>query len=192
MGTSRDRARDADRARLRRLATTDLTDAETRAIRDLLHAAFAADGDVFDEGDWRHAIGGEHFVLDLAGEIVAHASVVERRLEIGGRPLRTGYVEAVATAPDHQGKGLGSRVMREVGAYIRERFELGALGTGRQRFYERLGWSTWAGRSFVRAARGLEPTSEDDGYILVLTTSSTPPFDPEASISCEWRAGDVW
>ena len=54
------------------------------------------------------------------GEIAAHASVVERELHVGGRPLRTGYVEAVATAPLRQGEGLGSLVMAEVSAYIRD------------------------------------------------------------------------
>jgi GNAT superfamily N-acetyltransferase len=52
----------------------------------------------------------------------------------GGRCER-GYVEAVATHPGQQGKGLGTRVMRDVTFYIQERFELGALGTGSHHFY---------------------------------------------------------
>jgi aminoglycoside 2'-N-acetyltransferase I len=131
-------------------------------------------------------------VLELDGEIVAHASVVERRLHVDGRPLRTGYVEAVATAPDRQGKGLGSVVMRDVTSYVREMFELGALGTGRVSFYERLGWLVWKGPSSVRTADGLRRTPEDDGYILVLPTLTSPPLDLTAPISCDWRPGDVW
>jgi aminoglycoside 2'-N-acetyltransferase I len=133
-----------------------------------------------------------HFVLDVEGEIVAHASVVEREIQVDGRPLRTGYVEAVATAVDRQGLGYGSLVMADVAAYISERFELGALGTGRHRFYERLGWLRWTGPSFVRTADGPRPTPDDDGYILVLPTQSSPPIDLTTSISCEWRPGDVW
>ena len=131
-------------------------------------------------------------MLDLDGEIVAHASVVERELHADGHPLRTGYVEAVATAPDRQGTGLGSLVMADVTSYIRETFELGALGTGRHRFYERFGWLTWAGPSFVRTADGLRATPDDDGYLLVLGTPSSPPLDRTAAISCDWRPGDVW
>jgi aminoglycoside 2'-N-acetyltransferase I len=82
--------------------------------------------------------------------------------------------------------------MTAVTDLIRERFELGCLGTGRQSFYARLGWQTWRGRSFLRAADGLVPTPDDDGYLMVLTTPSSPPLELAASISCEWRPGDVW
>ncbi len=184
---------DADPVRLRRLATDDLSAAEVEAIRSLLFAAFGADEEErFAEDDWQHAIGGMHFVLDLDGEIVAHASVVERELHVDGRPLRTGYLEAVATTPEHQGKGLGSIVMRDVEAYIQDRFELGALGTGSHHFYERLGWRTWRGPSSVRTDSGTVPTPDEDGYILVLATPSSPDFGLAAPISCEWRPGDVW
>jgi aminoglycoside 2'-N-acetyltransferase I len=155
--------------------------------------AFGSDDDErFTDADWDHAVGGVHFVLDLDGEIIAHASVVERQLQIGGRPVRTGYVEAVATAPDRQKAGFGSLVMTEVAAYIRDRFELGALGTGRHRFYERLGWLSWSGPSSVRTTDGTVPTPDEDGYILVLPTPTSPPLDLADPISCEWRPGDVW
>jgi aminoglycoside 2'-N-acetyltransferase I len=111
---------------------------------------------------------------------------------VSGRPLTTGYVEAVATAPFRQGAGFGSIVMAEVTSYIKERFELGALGTGRDQFYQRLGWQTWTGPSFVRAEEGERRTPDDDGFILVLLTPSTPALDLTAPISCEWRPGDVW
>lgn len=179
---------------MRRIPTPDLTSNEITAIRSLLAAAFASEDedDQFDDDDWEHALGGRHFVLDLDGEIVAHASVVEREIHVDGRPLRTGYVEAVATAPDRQGTGLGSIVMADVTSYIRDRFELGALGTGRHRFYGRLGWVTWAGPSFVRTPDGPRRTADEDGYILVLPTASSPPLDLTAPISCDWRPGDVW
>jgi aminoglycoside 2'-N-acetyltransferase I len=177
---------------LRRVATQDLTPDETSAIRELVWAAFPTGEEGFSEDDWEHSLGGTHFVLELDGEIVAHASVVERELHIDGRPLRTGYVEAVATAPDRQGRGLGSVVMGDVTSYIRETFELGALGTGRVSFYERLGWLVWKGPSSVRTADGLRRTPEDDGYILVLPTPASPPLDLTAPTSCDWRPGDVW
>jgi aminoglycoside 2'-N-acetyltransferase I len=184
---------DGRRPRLRRLATTELSDTEIGAIRAILEAAFGPDEDErFTDDDWEHALGGRHVVLDVNGEIVAHASVVEREIHVGGRPLRTGYVEAVAAAPAQQGAGHGSLVVADVTAFIRERYELGALGTGRRRFYERLGWRTWRGPSSVRTAGGERRTPDEDGYILVLDTPASPPLDLDAPISCEWRPGDVW
>jgi aminoglycoside 2'-N-acetyltransferase I len=35
-------------------------------------------------------------------------------------------------------------------------------------------------------------TPDDDGYIMVLLTRMSPPLDLDATISCEWRSGDVW
>jgi aminoglycoside 2'-N-acetyltransferase I len=183
----------SDRTRLRRLRTTELTPDEVTAIRDVLWTAFGTDEDErFGEHDWQHALGGMHFVLDLDGVIVGHASVVERELQVDGRALRTGYVEAMGVAPDRQNAGFGSRVMTDVNAWIRDCFELGALGTGRHTFYERLGWRTWTGPTSVRTVDGSQRTPDEDGFILVLETPSSPPLDLGAAISCEWRAGDVW
>jgi aminoglycoside 2'-N-acetyltransferase I len=82
--------------------------------------------------------------------------------------------------------------MREVDGYLAENFDLGALGTGTQAFYERLGWQIWRGPSYVRTDAGTERTMDEDGYILVLPTPSSPTLDLSAPISCEWRPGDVW
>ena len=159
----------------------------------MLDAAFGTDEDErFGDDDWQHGLGGVHFVLEVDGRIVAHASVVERELHVGDRALRTGYVEAVATAPDRQGQGFGSIVMTDATAYIREAFELGALGTGRHAFYERLGWRTWRGPAFVRTPDGSRRTPDEEGFILVLETVMSPPLDLDSPISCDWRPGDVW
>lgn len=178
--------------RLRELPTDALTSDELRAIRALMDVAFGTGEEAFGDDDWAHALGGGHFVLDLDGEIVSHASVVERALEIGGRPFRTGYVEAVATAPHLHGRGHGSVVMEAATGHIRETFELGCLGTGRRAFYERLGWQTWLGPAFVRAPDGEQRTPDDEGYLLVLRTPASPPFELTERISCDWRPGDVW
>lgn len=178
--------------RVRQLATDALTGDEVERIRRLMDDAFGTGEEAFTDEDWDHAVGGVHFVLETDGNVLAHASVVRRTLHVGDIPLATGYVEAVATAPDRQGRGYGSRLMQEVGAHIREQFELGALGTGRLTFYERLGWSAWRGPSSVRVNGGERPTPDEDGYIMVLRTPSSPPLDLSAPISCEWRPGDVW
>ena len=181
--------------RLRRLPTAALAAPERHAIRALLDEAFRDDLDpdeAFTDDDWQHALGGTHVVLDVDGEIVAHASVVERQLEVAGRALRTGYVEAVATSPARQRRGFGTQVMEDVGEIIRAGYELGGLGTGAQHFYERLGWRVWPGRTSVRTSGGDRATPDDDGFVMILRTPSTPALDEAARISCDWRPGDVW
>src|SRR6185295_5569238 len=115
---------------VRTALTEALQESELRAIRSLMDAAFGTGEEAFADDDWQHALGGTHFLLEDGDVIVSHASVVQRALEIGGRPFRTGYVEAVATAPDRQGSGYGTAVMRAATKHIRATFELGALGTG--------------------------------------------------------------
>jgi aminoglycoside 2'-N-acetyltransferase I len=183
---------DAKSIRLRRVRTPDLGAAEIAAIRDIVWGAFRAGDEGFTEDDWDHALGGMHFVLDVDGVVVAHASVVPREIHVDVRPLRAGYVEAVATAAPWQGRGLGTLVMSDVDAYLRDEFELGVLGTGAHHFYERLGWQPWRGEAFVRTPSGPLRTPDEEGYLLVLATPSTPELDLSATISCEWRPGDVW
>jgi aminoglycoside 2'-N-acetyltransferase I len=182
----------SDRVHVRRVATAELTPGEVVAIRALVDDAFAGDEHGgFTDDDWEHALGGTHFLAEEAGRIVGHAAIVERDIRVGGMALRTGYVEAVATAVERQGSGIGTRMMRAVEEDL-EGFELGALGTGSQGFYRRLGWEVWSGPSSVRVEAHERPTPEEDGYIMVRRTAVTPPLDPTAPISCDWRPGDVW
>lgn len=175
------------------MATAQLMAEELVAIRALLDAAFGSDPeDRFSDDDWHHALGGVHFLAEADGRVVGHAAVVARELQVAGRPIRTGYVEAVATRPDLQGRGIGSAVMRAAGDHVRQHYLLGALGTGSYGFYRRLGWETWRGPTSVRTDSGELRTPEEDGYIMVLRTPGTPPLDLDQPISCEWRPGDVW
>jgi aminoglycoside 2'-N-acetyltransferase I len=177
--------------RLWRATTTELTTEELAALRELVFGAF---GGRFDEHDWEHALGGTH-VLALEGDaMVAHGAVVPRSLVAGERGLRTGYVEGVATRVDRLRRGLGTLVMREVGRVVEEGYELGALADGSRipGFYQRLGWETWRGPTFVAAPAGAVRTTEDDGGILVLRTPASPELDLGDPLVCDWRAGDVW
>ncbi len=179
-------------ADIRRASTSELQAGEIASLRELLWGAFADDADGFGEHDWTHALGGTHVLLEADGLILSHAAVVERDLKVAGRPVRTGYVEAVATRVGQQRHGYGSSVMREVRDIIVEQFELGALGTGVFAFYEPLGWEHWRGPASVRTRDGEVRTPDDEGYILVLRTPSTADLDLDLPISCEWRPGDVW
>jgi aminoglycoside 2'-N-acetyltransferase I len=187
-----DRAFAGHQVRLRRMPTAALTATGVAAIRDLLWAAFTSEDDAMTEADWEHALGGTHFLLEVDGAIACHAAVVEREIHAGEHVLRAGYVEAVAKLPALQGRGLGTRVMTAVNADIRDAFEIGVLGTGAQPFYERLGWRTWQGPTFVREPDGLRPTPDEDGFVMVLATPATPALDPSSPLTCDWRPGDAW
>lgn len=176
---------------IERRSTAELAAGEVRQLRGLLAAAFL-DEEAFSEDDWQHALGGTHLLGRLEGEIVAHAAVVRRVLEADGRPIEAGYVEAVAVAPELQGRGHGTTLMRAVGELIATEYQLGALGTGVQPFYERIGWQRWLGPTSVRTAAGPQRTPDEDGGILILRTPTTPPLDLTALLSCEWRPGDAW
>ena len=173
---------------LRVARTDELSGAQLVLIRALVEDAFEG---TFDDHDWDHTVGGLH-VLAGGIEIVAHAAVVERRLETGERLLRCGYVEGVATARAHRGRGLGSAVMGKVAEIIHARFELGAMSTGVQGFYERMGWERWRGPTYAATPSGRVRTEEEYDGILVLRTATTRDLDLAASLTCDWRQGDVW
>lgn len=163
---------------------------ELASIRRLMNQAF---GGEFTDDDWDHAVGGWHAVLGPVDDVVAHASVVERRLVVGTRAYRAGYVEAVAVMPDRQGTGLGTAVMAHLTEVVRERFELGALSTSAWRFYQRLGWERWRGPTWVQVPGGrrYRTPDEDDG-VMVLRCPVTADLDTTLPITCEERAGDSW
>jgi aminoglycoside 2'-N-acetyltransferase I len=174
---------------VRLLATAEVDPGVLTRIRHLLDQAF--DGDFSDE-DWEHTLGGWHVIVADSAAVLSHAAVVPRILEVADRPLRTGYVEGVATAPGRQGAGLGSLAMTGASGLVRRDFELGALGTGRHRFYERLGWERWRGPTFARHGSEKIRTEEDDDGVMVLRFGPSRNVDLTDPISCEARRGDHW
>ncbi len=175
----------------RECGSDDLDAAELAQLLDLGHACWP-DGD-FTADDLAHALGGRHFLAEADGRIIAHASVVPRWLEVDGRPLRAGYLEAVATLPPLQRQGIGTRLVEAADAHLAASYELGALSTSRHRFYERLGWRRWLGTTWVREAGGnLTRTADEDAGIMVLATRTTPQLTLAEALTCQWRAGDPW
>lgn len=176
---------------LRRARTEDLPTPVRDELRALFEEAWSEEG--FPDEDWDHAVGGWHFLVEVDGSVRSHVSVVERSLEAAGHPLRTGYVEAVATRVTDRRRGYATELMRAATGFIDERHELGALGTDLFDFYERLGWERWRGPLSVRTDVGPVRTPEEDGFVMVRRTPATPSdLDLAAPMSCEWRPGDVW
>jgi hypothetical protein len=84
--------------------------------------------------------------------------------------------------------------MREIGRVIGDEYALGALATGSNSFYRRLGWETWRGPTYVRMPDGQRVRSADeDGDVMILRTARTPePLDLGGPIAIDWRAEEPW
>jgi len=131
-----------------------------------------------------------HVLAHLRGVLVGHACWVTRWLQPDGHvPLRTAYVEAVATDPAQQRRGVGKTVMRRLAAEI-ERFELGGLSPACISFYEGLGWELWTGPTAIRMDSGVVATPAEK--VMILRTPSTPVLNVSVRLTAEWREGELW
>lgn len=136
--------------------------------------------------------GAVHLLLYEDDLLASHVCWVERRLQQAGRePVRTAYVEAVATEPGMQGKGYATRLMQELAERIQV-YPFAFLSPADTTLYTRLGWLPWRGPLFVRTPNGLE--AAPDEHALYLPTHATPEWlNPDDPLSCEWRdAPEQW
>lgn len=186
---------------VRTVHTADLDAPTRRAARDLCDAAFAGGPDGgFDDDDWDHCLGGLHVLVHDDGDLVGHAAVVQRRLLVGGRALRAGYVEAVAVATTHRRRGVGGALMTEVERVVRAAYDLGALGASAEgaALYGHRGWTVWQGPTSGMTPTGTRRTRGDDGAVMVLAVptrlDARPGDEPcaDGPLVCDWRAGDPW
>ncbi|MFE0177145.1 GNAT family N-acetyltransferase [Streptomyces sp. NPDC059002] len=167
--------------------TSELTQDDLLDARRLLDAAF--DGD-FSDHDWEHGLGGMHaLVRDASGALVAHGSVIQRRILHNGRSLRIGYVEAVAVRPDRQRQGLGGQVMGSLERIIDRAYDLGALSASDegQRLYLARGWQEWKGAVGTLGPDGVLHMPDEDPPLLWGAD-----LDPAHELLIDWRDGDVY
>jgi aminoglycoside 2'-N-acetyltransferase I len=141
---------------------------------------------------WFDVLPGSTHVLGwVDGVLVSHAAWVTRWLQPEGLPLlRTAYVEAVATAPEHQGKGHATAVLRDLAARLGG-YDLGGLSPSDAKFYARLGWESWCGPTAIRLPEGglLDTPGED---VMILRLPGSPALDLDARLTAEWRRGELW
>lgn len=180
----------------RRLRTVQSDELSTDDLDELTRLCEAA----FDEpfaAVWERIGPGLHVIGELDGRVVAHGMIIDRRLYLGHEAdiaLDAGYVENVAALPELHGQGHGAAVMREIGRLIGLEYEIGALATGSNGFYERLGWETWAGPTSIRMPDGERlRTPREDGHVMILRTPRTPAdLNLGAAISVDWRPEEPW
>lgn len=136
---------------------------------------------------------GLHLLGRVQGELVGHAVLTTRWAQPGGHlPLRTAYVDAVATTPTHRDHGYASALLRRLAAVAADHeYEIACLETRRAGFYERLGWERWRGPLAGRDGDELIPTPEQDG-VMFLRLPRTPPLDPANLLTIERQPNRIW
>ena len=174
---------------LRTAHTADVDPATLAAARILLDEAFHGE---LTDSDWEHSLGGIHALAWDGGELVGHASVIQRRLLHGGRALRTGYVESVGVSAQARRRGHGAAMMEALGRVIRGAYDLGALAATDEAvpLYEGCGWQRWDGPLFTLTPDGRVRTPEEEGAVYVLELGVA--LDRAGELTCDWRDGDVW
>jgi aminoglycoside 2'-N-acetyltransferase I len=134
---------------------------------------------------------GLHVLAYLDERLVGHAVVTIRWLQVGNGPLlRTAYVDAVATSPTNQGRGIGSAVMQHLASVVDD-CDIACLETDRVGFYERLGWEEWRGSLGGRSADGFIPTPNESG-IMILRLARTPNLDLRQLLTIEAHPARIW
>ena len=132
---------------------------------------------------------------DDRGGLASHAEFVPRWLQAAGcETMRTAYVEAVATAPGHQRRGIATTVLQRLVDVVAAdpTWQLAALSPSDAAFYERLGWELWRGPLAIRRDGHLEP-SPDDEQVMIRRLPRTPAtLDLTALLTAEWREGELW
>ena len=172
--------------RIERAQSAALTSSHVDAVRILCDAAYET-----NTAPYFASLGpGEHLLGTLDGVLVSHLMWVTRWLQPRGEAmLRTAYIEMVATAPRHQGRGYATALLKHVVPLLSE-FDLAALSPATENLYARLGWRFWRGPLFVRRDDDLIPTPEE--RVMILLLPRTPALDLDLPLSVEWRAGEVW
>ena len=168
------------------IGSAALTPKLADAVRSLCDAAYNTATAPFFE-----ALGaGEHLLGLRDGELVSHLMWVMRWLQPAGQaPLRTAYVEMVATVPEAQRLGYASTLLEQfvplVGGY-----DVAALCPATDSLYGRLGWQFWRGPLSARRDGQVLPTLEE--RVMILRLVQTPALDLDLPLSVEWRPGEIW
>lgn len=168
------------------LHSTALTPALWADVRRVCDAAYETATEPFFD-----SLGaGDHLLGLRNGVVVSHLMWITRWLQPAGqRPLRTAYVEMVATDPVAQRQGYATALLDHVVQLIGD-YELAALCPATEGLYARLGWRFWRGPLSTRRDGNVLATPEE--RVMILPLPMRPTLDVDLPLSIEWRAGEVW
>jgi len=114
------------------------------AVRAALQACFPRDREHYGRTrDWHGSAPAWTVVLQEGEAVVAHVGVVDRRIRVGGQPLRVFGPQGVCVRPEHRGKRLVDKVLSAAVDEARRReIQWGMLfcQQATMRIYARTGW----------------------------------------------------
>jgi GNAT superfamily N-acetyltransferase len=139
---------------------------------------------------------GLHVMAYLGERLVSHAVVTTRWIQPEGHPiLKSAYVDAVSTAPDVQGQGYGSAMMRHLASVISTGdagYQIAGLQTDdRMGFYAQVGWEVWRGALAGRADDGRLTYTPEQREVMILRLPQTPALNLEGLLTVE-ISGRIW
>jgi aminoglycoside 2'-N-acetyltransferase I len=175
-----------DTPRIQIIAQKDLNQSQRDQIIELCSCAYQEDFSAIVQLPADQPV---HILAYATDMLVSHALWFTRILSYNGVPLRSAYVEAVATQPAFQGRGYASTLLRHLAGAITS-YDIGALSPSDPAFYTRLGWETWRGSLFVATESIRVATPED--RVMILRLPQTPPLDLTGSLCAPWREGEIW
>jgi predicted N-acetyltransferase YhbS len=153
-------------------------------IRNFLALCFPKDADAFAlSRGWHGSMPVFSVLLEDEGELIAHASVVDRVVSAGNDNVRVAGVQNVCVRPDRRGGGLVDRVMLAATEEARQRgFDGGLLFcvSALCPIYCRTGWQQLARRTLIRrdqAGQESPVQTTDEAMYFPLKRPAFPPGD---------------
>ena len=159
-----------------------------REVLDMCNAAY---GQPFDGLFDMLPPDGMHVMGRIDDKLVAHLVITDRWLKIeGGAQLKTAYIDAVATLPEHRRQGYAGELIKRAVALCAQRYDVIGLATDKPELYARYGFAKWKGRQFIEkeCAVGTELSPEQNNLMLRVSNMALI-SDWSKTMTANWRPG---
>ena len=126
------------------------TAGDISAVREVNEAAFErnAEADLVDGLRNEGAVLAS-FVADYSGRVVGHILFSRTLIETADESVLSVALAPLAVSPSHQGRGIGSRLVRCGVQWLRLQGEQSVLVLGHPHFYQQFGFSTDRARTLI-------------------------------------------
>lgn len=138
----------------------EISDSLEQDIRRLLQASYPQDADFWATvSHWGSPPDARALVWSGQGALIGHAGYGFRNIAVGGQAVRIAGIGAVATQPDHQGKGHGRLLLQCLHGHLQDTREADFMLLGCRDavvpFYHKAGFA-----HSIRTVHCLNPDSE--------------------------------